>query len=604
MFFGIVVAEVAVEMRDRVSGIAGKPAVLLFSLWGAISLYHAGARAVRAEELPVPPTVARQVEFWKKVFTTSRDRVLLHDPEDPDRVYAVLDFGHLRRAGLDEGAIEREIRSGVERERERLAGVLRRLAHKHGTSQHLTPEEERLRDVFEGASRAEIREAAARVRSQRGIGERFARGLEVSRRYFPAIEEAFRRHGVPPELSRLALVESSFDLRARSSAGAAGVWQFLRSTGRLFLRIDEAVDERFDPLRAADAAARFLRRNYELLGTWPLAVTAYNHGPQGMARAVERLGTRDIERILREYRSPTFGFASRNFYAEVLAAIEVDAEPERYFGPLSPLAPLETEEVVVPDYVPFRSLARVLGVHPDELAEWNPALTSEVRRGKLHVPRGYLLRLPPGLDRDSFRIRYARLPANERFAAQKRLYFVHRVRRGDTLLGIARRYGTSVEAVRRANGLRGSTILVGQALRIPSGNRPLPVGARGSSSVARSRGSARGGHSVYRVRPGDTLHEIARRHGTSVDALRRANGIRGSRILAGEILRIPAKSSARARRRARYVLHRVEPGQTLFVIARRYGTTVRALQEANGLRDSRIYSGQRLKVPVGEPPSS
>ena len=118
-------------------------------------------------------------------------------------------------------------------------------------------------------------------------------------------------------------VESSFDPYAYSKVGAAGLWQFMRSTGRRFLRIDAAVDERLDPYRATEAAAQLLSYNYRLLGSWPLAITAYNHGAEGMRRAREQLGTDDIVRIVRDYHSPTFGFASRNFYVSFLAALTV-----------------------------------------------------------------------------------------------------------------------------------------------------------------------------------------------------------------------------------------------------------------------------------------
>ena len=129
-------------------------------------------------------------------------------------------------------------------------------------------------------------------------------------------------------------VESSFNPRAYSKVGAAGLWQFMRSTGRRYMRIDGAVDDRLDPFRSTEAAAQLLAYNYRVLGTWPLALTAYNHGTAGMRRAKETLGTDDIVRIVRNYTSRTFGFASRNFYVSFLAALEIDRNPEKYFGSL------------------------------------------------------------------------------------------------------------------------------------------------------------------------------------------------------------------------------------------------------------------------------
>jgi membrane-bound lytic murein transglycosylase D len=128
---------------------------------------------------------------------------------------------------------------------------------------------------------------------------RFADAIRVSRHYLKAMEVIFRREGVPVELTRLPFIESSFDVQAYSKVGAAGIWQFMPSTGRLYnLRINPAFDERRDPLMASEAAARFLKANYEKLGSWPLAITAYNYGPAGLATAVNTLNTADIATII------------------------------------------------------------------------------------------------------------------------------------------------------------------------------------------------------------------------------------------------------------------------------------------------------------------
>jgi membrane-bound lytic murein transglycosylase D len=150
--------------------------------------------------------------------------------------------------------------------------------------------------------------------------------------YLPAMQAILRQHGVPEELAHLTLVESCFNLEAYSKVGAAGVWQFMPSTGRQYMTVDGAIDERRDPLRSTQAAAEHLRGDYEVLGTWPLAITAYNHGRGGMARAVRTVGTTDFGEISSNYRGPAFGFASRNFYPEFLAALEVVARSEDHFG--------------------------------------------------------------------------------------------------------------------------------------------------------------------------------------------------------------------------------------------------------------------------------
>ena len=145
------------------------------------------------------------------------------------------------------------------------------------------------------------------------------------------------QHGVPEEIAALPHVESSFNPAAYSKVGAAGLWQFMPSTAKRFMRVDGVVDERLDPYSATEAAANLMLYNYRLLGSWPLAVTAYNHGPGGLRRAQEELGTSDIAVIVKRYQGATFGFASRNFYVAFLAALEVDRNAEKYFGPIAPL---------------------------------------------------------------------------------------------------------------------------------------------------------------------------------------------------------------------------------------------------------------------------
>ena len=168
-------------------------------------------------------------------------------------------------------------------------------------------------------------------------------------------------------------VESSFNAAAYSKVGAAGLWQFMRSTGRRFMRIDSAVDERMDPFRATEAAAQLLSYNYRLLGTWPLAMTAYNHGAEGMRRAKEQLGTDDIVRIVREYHSPSFGFASRNYYVSFLAALTVAQNPEKYFGPIKREPEAQFHEVKHAGFVTVSALTHALRIERDELRRLNPA---------------------------------------------------------------------------------------------------------------------------------------------------------------------------------------------------------------------------------------
>src|SRR5690606_19937469 len=208
--------------------------------------------------------------------------------------------------------------------------------------------------------------------------------------------------------------------------------QFMRSTGRRFLRIDSVVDERLDPYRSTEAAARFLEQNYIVLGSWPLALTAYNHGPGGMRRAKEQLGTSDITTILRNYSSRSFGFASRNFYVAFLAALEIDSDPEKLFGPIKRDPPDTSRVMKMTSFVPSSSVAAVLGLEREELRRLNPSLLPSVWNGARYIPRGFELRVPANIDLS------AALAKIERFQVDTQLVDrQHRVRRGETLSGIA-----------------------------------------------------------------------------------------------------------------------------------------------------------------------
>ena len=394
-------------------------------------------------------------------------------------------------------------------------------------------------------------------------------------------------------LTRLPLIESSFNIEAYSKAGAAGVWQFMPATGRLFLTINHEVDERLDPIIATRAAANLLKANYDKLRTWPLAVTAYNHGRAGMARAVRKVGTRDIATIIRRYKSRTFGFASRNFYAELLAAIEVEKNSAKYFGPITRDPLLQYDEVEVKHFVSLENLARAANTSTEQLVALNPSFRRSIRNGTLDVPRGHRLRIPAGT-KSHFTRQYAAL--SPRAKADNQLSPPsHRVRRGETLSEIAQRYRTSVRTLQRLNGLKSAhRIRVGQHLHLPpsgKSRRPATRPVRVARAVS--------GDGTHTVRRGESLDRIARRYGTTIATLQKLNGIKNAALIrAGRTLRISADSSDKAK--DRYVEHRVRRGQTLGSIARDYGTKVSILKRLNGVKNvKRLQIGQVLRIPAG-----
>jgi len=339
-----------------------------------------------------------RIEFWKKVYTQyGQDDVIIHDRIRVNLIYDVAVRGE-QEAKVDsvEQAIE-EIRSNLE------------------NPENLSPFAKQIRDtiVANGVplTAASLGDLRGNIHTQLGIKERFREGIVRSGRYLEAFQEIFDKEGLPLEIALLPLVESSFENRALSNAGAAGIWQFTRGTGRLYLTVSRRIDERLDPAKATRAAARLLRDNYDALGSWPLAITAYNHGRGGMLRAQSEVGSSDMTKVIDEYKGPLFGYASMNFYSEFLAAVDVYKNYEQYFGQL------------VLDQPSLRPSAPVT-------------------------------------------VAAAKAPPKKAVPVKAASSDKYRVRKGDTLAEIAQRFGTTVRELMDTNNLRNSVIHAGQILLV------------------------------------------------------------------------------------------------------------------------------------------
>lgn len=300
---------------------------------------------------PVPSGLEGAVEFWKQIFTRySFGEVVFFDPMDPGTIYS-----SLRVPDNDAG------RAQIDKERARIVADY---------------------DLIDDETR---------IRAQRGAKEHFAEGLKISGRYIREMQKIVRSEGLPENLAYLPLVESSFNVRARSVVGAVGMWQFMPDTGKKFLRIDGPIDERRDPFASTRAAARLLKENYRLLGNWPLAITAYNHGTDGIFRGVKSVESDNLVDLIRGYQSPTFGFASKNFYAEFLAVVEIATHSETYFPFLRAHAPVALREVALKRSAPLQPMLRPAAISQSDFFEWNPALDPSAKM----IPAGYPVKLPP-----------------------------------------------------------------------------------------------------------------------------------------------------------------------------------------------------------------
>ncbi|HRC87834.1 MAG TPA: lytic transglycosylase domain-containing protein, partial [Thermoanaerobaculia bacterium] len=328
---------------------------------------------------PVPDSLLSNVNFWTDIFARySSHQVVLHDELVPQRIYRLLDFTSLDNAITSDVLKKRRREAVVKQGLAEVGGLLRKLAA--GDAAALESEEgQRVTALFGGSpTRGELLAAAQNLRAQPGLSDIFAGAITRAGRYLPHLEEIFRGYGLPVELTRLPFIESMFQLNARSKVSAGGMWQIMPATGRRFLRVGREVDERFDPLSAGTAAAQILTENYQMLGSWPLALTAYNHGPYGVARAVSQLGTRDIGTICAAWKGKAFGFASRNFYAEFVAAATLFENREHFFPGVALAPPLAFDEFVPDRYVHARDLAREAKANVTDLADLNPAVADEI----------------------------------------------------------------------------------------------------------------------------------------------------------------------------------------------------------------------------------
>ncbi|MEE9218995.1 MAG: LysM peptidoglycan-binding domain-containing protein [Acidobacteriota bacterium] len=429
---------------------------------------------------------------------------------------------------------------------------------------------------------------------QTRLKKQYQAGIRRSGRYLSMMRRIFAEEGLPQDLVYMVQVESTFKVRAYSRAHAKGLWQFIASTGRNYgLRRNYWIDERSDPQKATRAAARHLKDLHERFGDWYLAMAAYNAGAGKIERAIRRLKSRDFWRLS---RSRYLWRETRNYVPAVLASILIFKDPERYGFEAEFDPEWKYETAQVDSATELRVVAECAGTSIDVLRSYNPELRRLITPPDAGV---YEIKLPPDTS-ERFARAFADVPRNERLT-----YTKHRVKRGETLTTIARRYRISASALQSANRIRNRhRISVGQVLTVPLG----PTREVHASQRVQRRGSARysrGQRLVHRVRRGETLYGIARRYRTTVRSIQRWNKL-GSSTLLHPGRRLVVYYRTRYKQKPQVarassggggsaplsgestLLHRVRRGETLWSIARRYRTTVRRLCQWNGIHASQL----------------
>ncbi len=424
-----------------------------FTLFFVLSLIWA-AGCQSKEHFPTFPSIEQNVSFWEKVYSVYTTRQgIIHDKNNLKIIYTVIDLVDWSEPGS--AKINKKL---VKLARQRYKKILTDLG---SGKQPSTPEEKKVAALFQHKSTHTYNSAKNNIRLQIGQKDRFIEGFVRSGAYLPTIRKIFKSYNLPAELAYLPHVESSFNPNAHSKAGAAGLWQFTRSTGKQYLTIDDVVDERYDPYSSSKAAAVFLKENYEVLRSWPLAITAYNYGRAGMVRAQKKNG--GYEQIIKNHKTRIFKFASRNFYPEFLAAMRVAERLERDKS-ITTERPEATIYVRLKGYVLVRDIRRHFRVSAEDFARLNPALRKPALTGTKYIPRNYLVRLPAT---ELTRKLAKTIPANI-FRPKQVRDKIYTVRRGDTAGKIAKKYGITTQELIQTNNLnRRATIRIGQKLKIP-----------------------------------------------------------------------------------------------------------------------------------------
>ncbi len=408
----------------------------------------------------------------------------------------------------------------------------------------------------------------------------FIESYRRSGMFRPQIVPALEAAGLPVELSWLPLIESGFKVRALSRARALGLWQFIPSTGYKFgLKRDKFIDERLDPVKSTNAAIEYLKELHQIFGDWSTVLAAYNCGEGKVLRVIRKQNVNYLDNFWDLYeRLPR---ETARYVPRFFATLHILSDPEKYGLDLTQTdQPLEYETVDVSKQVHINNVAKSIAVSPNKLKLLNPEL-----RYKILPPEKYSLKLPPG-SAVTLLSKLDEIPVSSP-PAKKFVY--HRIRRGETLSVIARRYKTSVWRIKRANNLRRSNyIIAGRLLKIPQRGYKYPA----RKTVKRKYTK----RYVHKVTSGDSLWIIARRYGTTTRKIQKLNNLSSTDLHIGQVIKLPVRNN-KATLKNGLKAYEVKTGDTPFTIAKQNNMSLDRLLKINKLiAGSKIYPGQQLYV--------
>lgn len=382
--------------------------------------------------------------------------------------------------------------------------------------------------------------------------------LGEAKYYFPIFEEALDREGLPLELKYLPVIESALNAKARSRAGASGLWQFMAATGKRFgLEINTLVDERFDPHKSTNAAMQYLKFLYERYGDWNLVIAAYNCGEGRVDRAIKRSnGAKDFWVIY-----PHLPRETRNYVPIFIAATYImNYFDDHGIQPAYGTKPMSLDSIMVNKNLHFQQISEVLHIPVDDIRKYNPQFKKDVIPGdykpySLNLPAEHLLSFI-GNENTIYTHKANEYLSHRKVAgldvvggsASGSNSVTYRVKRGDTMSKIANRYGVTVAQIRNWNGLSSNRLSVGRRLKI---YRDVPAASATQNTLLASNSTnstetmvdgtkmqAKTSISYYKVRKGDTWAGVAKKNGATIAQIKSWNNIKNNKLIAGKTFKI------------------------------------------------------------------